>query len=84
MKSFRARSTCASRACMRSNDRATWPTSSGDSSPMGWSKVPAAMRLAASFRRSSRTEIASAAPHPTTTATAIATSAAIEDLTLDE
>ena len=61
---------------MRSNERATWPTSSGDSSPMGWSKVPAATRLAASLRRSSLTEIASAAPQPTTTATAIATRAA--------
>ena len=53
-------------------------------SPMGWSNVPAAMRLAASFRRSSRTEIASAAPHPTTTATATATSGGDEDLALDE
>ena len=77
MKSLRARSTWASRACMRSNERATWPSSSGDWSPMGWSNVPAAMRLAASFRRSSRTEMARAAPHPTTTATATATSVAI-------
>ena len=60
MKSLRARSTCASRSCIRSNERASRPSSSGCSSPIGWSNRPAAIRLEADSSLPTRRETATA------------------------
>ena len=80
MKSLRARSTCASRLCIRSNERASRPSSSGVSSPIGWSNSPGAIRLGGATRAvPSRREIATAAVQPTRSATASASTVAIRN-----
>ena len=79
MKSLRARSTCARRLCIRSNERARRPSSSAESSPMGWSNWPSATREAAASSRPRRREMATAAVHPTRPATPSARSVAIRN-----
>ena len=73
MNSPRARSSEASRRRIRSNARASWPTSSSRGSTIASSKFPAAMRSAACSSRRNRRAKRLAPAYPTRTANRVET-----------
>ena len=75
--SLRTRSARSRRVCIRSNARPSWPSSSGDWSPMGRSNSPSAIRRAPCSRCERRRVTACADAQPTSIATARASAAAI-------
>ena len=75
--SLRTRSARSRRVCIRSNARPSWPSSSGDWSPMGRSNSPSAIRRAPCSRCDRRRVTAWADAQPTSIATSRASAAAI-------
>ena len=84
MNSRRACSSPARRRRMRSNARASWPSSSGLESSIGSSNFPPAIRSAARSRSRMRRAKKRAPPRPSSRAATSAISAGDQDPVLDE